>query len=151
MKTNKEQQTKETKSLKEVVYDNRGKIIAGIGIVGCSVLTYMLFKNRNKVIELNTRINILDEDIRVLADDNRTLSEILSEGVLQDAIETTTNKINSRTSKLRILEDVIESREFDKDIIDKITKIKEELKVLIDRREKYTAKLNRCEIKDLVE
>ena len=149
MKTNKEQQTKETKSLKEVVYDNRGKIIAGIGLVGCSVLTYILFKNRNKVVELNTRINILDEDIRVLTDDNRTLSEILSEGVLQDAITTTSNKINSRTSKLRMFEDRLLNG--DLGVENKIQKIKEELEILINRRELYTTKLNKYEIKDLVE
>ena len=151
MKTNKEQQTKETKSLKEVVYDNRGKIIAGIGLVGCSVLTYMLFKNRNKVIELNTRINILDEDIRVLADDNQTLSEILSEGVLQDAITTTLNKIGGRTNKLRMLEEQLKSRPNDDKIIDKITKIKGELDILLKRKDLYTTKLNKFEIKDLVE
>ena len=149
MKTNKEQQTKETKSLKEVVCDNRGKIIAGIGIVGCGILSYMLFKNRNKVIELNTRINILDEDIRVLTDDNRTLSEILSEGVLQDAITTTSNKINSRTSKLRMFEDRLLNG--DLGVENKIQKIKEELEILINRRELYTTKLNKYEIKDLVE
>ena len=149
MKTNKEQQTKETKSLKEVVYDNRGRIIAGIGLVGCGVLTYILFKNKNKVIELNTRINILDEDIRVLADDNQTLSEILSEGVLQDAITTTSNKINSRTSKLRMFEDRLLNG--DLGLENKIQKIKEELEILINRRELYTTKLNKYEIKDLVE
>ena len=169
MKKNQEQQTKERRSMKEVIIDNRGKIIAGVGVVSC-VVSYVILRNKyenemknvtekfgdkmlNKIDELNqykNKVLMLEEDIVDLYEDNKTLSAILSEGVLQDAIETTSNKINSRTSKLRILEDIVKDNPKE-DIIDKIYKVKEELEVLSSRKGLYETKLKCYEIKDLVD
>lgn len=93
---------------------------------------------------------MLEEEIADLREDNQTLSAILSEGVLQDAITATSNKINSRLSKLRILEDKIIIRN-KKDIIDKINQIKVDLEILTKRKDLYETKLHRYEIKDLVD
>lgn len=168
MKSNHEQQTKEHKSIKEVVMENRGKIIAGISIIGCGVCCVML-KNKyekeiknvtdkfgdkmlKKIEELNhykTKVLILEDDIIDLYEDNQTLSAILSEGVLQDAITTTSNKINSRTSKLRMYEDRLLNG--DLKVEEKIQKIKGDLEILFKRKDLYETKLHQYEIKDLVD
>lgn len=170
MKKNQEQQTKERRSMKEVIIDNRGKIIAGVGVVSC-VVSYVILRNKyenemknvtekfgdkmlNKIDELNqykNKVLMLEEDIVDLYEDNKTLSAILSEGVLQDAIETTSNKINSRTSKLRILEDRLTITPNDEEKFKLIEKIREELEVLTSRKDLYETKLKRYEIKDLVD
>ena len=136
-------ETKERKSLKEVVYDNRGKIIAGIAIIGCGVC-YVLVSNKYK-----DELKYLKDNIADLYEDNHTLSAILSEGALQDAITTTSNKINSRKSKLRMYEDRLLNG--DLNVKDYIDKIKGEMEILIKRKDLYETKLHDYEIKDLVD
>ena len=77
--------------------------------------------------------------------------EILSEGVLQDAITTTNNKINGRKQQLRILEDLIKRNPNNDEPIKKSLKIKGELDVLFERLNKYTKKLYLYEIKDVID
>lgn len=143
MKKEQVNETKERKSLKEVVYDNRGKIIAGIAIIGCGVC-YVLGSNKYK-----GELKCLKDDIIDLYEDNHTLSAILSEGVLQDAITTTSNKINSRKNKLRMYEDRLTNG--DLNVKDYIDKIKEEVEILIKRKDLYETKLHNYEIKELVD
>lgn len=142
---------KKERSLKEVVYENRGKIIAGVSLIACGVLSYVVFKNKSKINLLEDAVESLESDILDLTADNATLSSILSEGVLQDAITTTSNKINSRVSRLNLLEDKIKSRPDDESMVQKITKIKEDIEILLTRKDLYESKLHNYEIKDLIE
>ena len=130
MKTNQVNETKERKSFKEVVKESKWKILAGT----------------------TTVVSVVAVGVAVVAlKDNRSMFEILSEGVLQDAISTTQNKINRRVSALRINQDLLKTRPNDKDIITKIEKIKGELEVLFKRLNKYTKKLHLYEIKDIID
>lgn len=130
MKTNQVNETKERKSFKEVVKESKRKILAGT----------------------TTVVSVVAIGVTVVAlKDSRTLYEIVSEGVLQDAITTTNNKINGRKQQLRILEDLIKRNPNDDGLIKKSLKIKGELDVLFKRLNKYTKKLYLYEIKDVID
>ena len=168
---NQEQEIKEKKSFTEVLMDNRGKIIASMAIIGCGVCYIMGTKTgKNKLNDAIDKINksadiiadkakeinrlkakcaVLEDDIIDLYEDNQTLSSILSEGVLQDAIQTTCNKINSRLNNIKSLELRLISRPNDETIIKKIKEVKRDVEILIKRKDLYTTKLNMYEIKDL--
>ena len=168
---NQEQEIKEKKSFTEVLMDNRGKIIASMAIVGCGVCYIMGTKTgKNKLNDVIDKLNksadiiadkakeinrlkakcaVLEDDIIDLYEDNQTLSSILSEGVLQDAIRTTCNKINSRLNNIKSLELKLISCPKDETIIKKIEEVKRDVDILIKRKDLYTTKLNIYEIKDL--
>lgn len=130
MKTNQVNETKERKSFKEVVKESKWKILAGT----------------------TTVVSVVAIGVTVVAlKDNKTMFEILSEGVLQDAITTTNNKINGRKQQLRILEDLIKRNPNNDEPIKKSLKIKGELDVLFERLNKYTKKLYLYEIKDVID
>ena len=130
MKTNQVNETKERKSFKEVVKESKWKILAGT----------------------TTVVSVVAVGVAVVAlKDNTTMFEILSEGVLQDAITTTNNKINGRKQQLRILEDLIKRNPNDDGLIKKSLKIKGELDVLFKRLSKYTKKLYLYEIEDVTD
>ena len=130
MKTNQVNETKERKSFKEVVKESKWKILAGT----------------------TTVVSVVAIGVTAVAlKDNRTMFEILSEGVLQDAITTTNNKINGRKQQLRILEDLIKRNPNDDGLIKKSLKIKGELDVLFKRLSKYTNKLYLYEIEDVTD
>ena len=130
MKTNQVNETKERKSFKEVVKESKWKILAGT----------------------TTVVSVVAIGVTVVAlKDNKTMFEILSEGVLQDAITTTNNKINGRKQQLRILEDLINRNPNDEGLIKKSLKIKGELEVLFKRLNKYTKKLYLYEIEDITD
>lgn len=122
--------TKEEKSFKEVVSENKWKIVAGVSVV----------------------VSVASVGIGLMAaKDNKTMYSILSEGVLQDAIITTNNKINSRKHKLRVLEDLIAQNPKDITLIKKADKIRGELTVLVRRLGVYNSKLNLYEVKDIID
>lgn len=168
---NQEQEIKEKKSFTEVLMDNRGKIIASMAIIGCGVCYIMGTKTgKNKLNDVIDKLNksadiiadkakeinrlkakcaVLEDDIIDLYEDNQTLSSILSEGVLQDAIRTTCNKINSRLNNIKSLELKLISCPNDETIIKKIEEVKRDVDILIKRKDLYTTKLNMYEIKDL--
>ena len=168
---NQEQEIKEKRSFTEVLMDNRGKIIASMAIIGCGVCYIMGTKTgKNKINDVIDKLNksadiiadkakeinrlkakcaVLEDDIIDLYEDNQTLSSILSEGVLQDAIRTTCNKINSRLNNIKSLELKLISRPNDETIIKKIEEVKRDVDILIKRKDLYTTKLNMYEIKDL--
>ena len=130
MKTNQVNETKERKSFMEVVKESKWKILAGT----------------------TTVVSVVAIGVTVVAlKDNTTMFEILSEGVLQDAITTTNNKINGRKQQLRILEDLIKRNPNDDGLIKKSLKIKGELDVLFKRLSKYTKKLYLYEIEDVTD
>lgn len=86
----------EKRSIKEVVIDNRGKIIAGASAVVIGALGYIIYKERLDYNQLSIRLREAHEKADILA-------EALSEGVFEEAIATTTRKINSRKDRLNYL------------------------------------------------
>lgn len=101
------------KSIKDVVVDHRGKIIAGAGIISTGALSIMLYK-------INGRVKILEAAV--------------TEGVLEEAIATTTRKLNSRKDRLEYLlngSNVEKAKEM-------ISKLEKEIKVLTKRRDTFS-------------
>lgn len=156
MRNNKSKQ-KERKSIKETMIENRGKIIAGVGVLCCGAC-YIIASNRYQTELKEVTKDLIDkvkeiDELKIknmmLEEDVQTLSAILSEGALQDAITTTSNKINSRLSKLRMYEERVLNG--DLKVKEKIQKIKGDLDILFKRKDLYETKLYKYEIKDLVE
>ena len=107
-------ETKERKSLKERVADNKGKILAGAGLVAIGVLTYCGYKECENIKELceilkyqgelnkaqgklnNTIVNVTEKEI-----DHMLLTRrIAEEGALEEAIKSVNKKIDYRVKKL---------------------------------------------------
>ena len=114
----------EKKSIKEVVIDNRGKIIAGASAVVIGALGYIIYKEKLDYNQLSIRLREAHEKTDILA-------EALSEGVFEEAIATTTRKLNSRKDRLNYL--LINRDETDEIVI----KLKGEIKVLARRRDAF--------------
>lgn len=118
----KEQEIKTTdkKSIKEIVMEHRGKIIAGASIISTGALSVLLYKTNvtNKVI--NERVFVLEAAV--------------SEGVLEEAIATTTRKLNSRKDRLEYL---LNSSNIE-NVKEIISKLEMEIGVLTKRRDAFT-------------
>lgn len=102
MKNNLEKKSKEKKSLKEVVIENKHYIFAGIACTSTCVLGYLLFKEVkvNKILK-DDNIKLLRKNCVVhdLKDQVETVQEAMSEGMIQEAIATTARKLNARIDK----------------------------------------------------
>jgi len=88
------------KSFKEVVKENKGKIITGVACTTTLVITGLLIKEKidakvlkesyNELAEVaSSKLNLLNSKVEVI-------HEAMSEGMLQEAIATTTRKFNNR-------------------------------------------------------
>lgn len=93
---------KERKSFKEVVYDNRGKILIGALCITTGTLSYLLFKEvkQNEILKMeNVKLNTENKMVNKFKETVETIQEAMSEGMIQEAIATTTRKLNSRMDK----------------------------------------------------
>lgn len=107
-------EVKERKSLKEMVVENKGKILVGAGIVTVGVLAYMGYKNNENIktvkavlndqFKLNTaqgELNAAVSDITGKEVDHMLLTRrIAEEGALEEAIKSVNRKIEYRVKKL---------------------------------------------------
>lgn len=102
MKNNLEKESKEKKSLKEVVMENKHYIFTGVACASTCVLGYLLFKEVkvNKILK-EDNIKLLRKNCVVhdLKDQVETVQEAMSEGMIQEAIATTARKLNARIDK----------------------------------------------------
>lgn len=73
------------------------KALLGISIVSAGAAGYLLCK-------YNVDTSKLEDDIINLKDRVRILEEVVSEEVLDEAIATTTRKLNYRTDKIKVYE-----------------------------------------------
>lgn len=90
---------KERKSFKEVVYDNRGKILTGALCITTVTLSYLLFKEvkQNEILKIeNVKLNTENKMVNKFKETVETIQEAMSEGMIQEAIATTTRKLNNR-------------------------------------------------------
>ena len=163
--------TKETMSAKEFLKKYKGEIIAGVSLAGAAIGFVVLNKKiKNKLDDIdsftiiktseldelkedNKRLNDSVISIRNMMDmihcDNDVISSALTEGVIQEAIKTTKDKISSRESKLKTLEQKLKKSPEDEGIISNIAAISDEIKTLIDRLSLYEMKVDSYEIKAL--
>ena len=111
---------KERRSLKEVVKDNKTKILMGgmfiVGFASCYILDCKFNMKKN-----NERIS--------------TLYEAASEGLFEEAIATCTRKLNTRMDIISRLEKL---ENLDQQCIDKLMKAKIESGIFQERIDKFT-------------
>lgn len=112
MKNN--ENVKERKSLKEVIVENKGKIIAGASIVTAAAVGVVVYKNVNEIknlkelvdaqIKLNEHQGELNhvslECTKALTDELVKVRDIAKEGALEEAINAVKRKIQYRVTKI---------------------------------------------------
>ena len=103
MKNN--ENVKERKSLKEVVVENKGKIIAGVSIVAAGTLGVVLVKNNKDLLKHISKVEA-KSDLGVIVDNElwekvkTTENIIINSGIIDQARATITRKRDNLTSKL---------------------------------------------------
>ena len=112
MKNN--ENAKERKSLKEVIVENKGKIIAGVSIITATAVGVVAYKNMIDVKELEA---VVDGQIKLneaqsqfnhksvecaqrLTDELVKVRDIAKEGALEEAIAAVKRKIQYRVTKI---------------------------------------------------
>ena len=121
----KEKMNVKINSTKEFIAENKYKILAAtLGVTTC-VLGVALVKS-----EIGKKI--LEGTDHTLKDKVDTLEEALTEGVFEEAIATTTRKIDYKKDKL----DFIASRN-DKGDSQIVSKLKREIEILTERRDAF--------------
>lgn len=112
MKNN--ENVKERKSLKEVIVENKGKIIAGVSIVTAAAVGVVVYKNVNEIKNLK---ELVDAQIKLnehqgefnhvslecaqqLTEELVKVRDIAKEGALEEAINAVKRKIQYRVTKI---------------------------------------------------
>ena len=112
MKNN--ENVKERKSLKEVVVENKGKIIAGVSIVTAAAVSVVVYKNvvdiknLRGVVESQVKLNEAQGDFnkkslecaQYITDELVKVRDIAKEGALEEAINAVKRKIQYRVTKI---------------------------------------------------
>lgn len=127
MKNN--ENVKERKSLKEVVVENKGKIIAGVSIVAAGAVGIVVAKNHKAIVDQLKQIKKVDTKIEV----GHVISEelwrraevtediIVNSGIIDQAKATIIRKKDTLVSKLNCYENMTQLTD---DIVNKITETK---------------------------
>ena len=151
--------SKRFEKTKSFVKEHKYQIIAGTGVVATSVLSILLLKekanNKELLKNLNNRNDILKDCVGDLANENESLRacydevvgdllekveiihEAMSEGMVQEAIATTTRKLNTRLDIIDRFKDNVNLRHNE---LEKFNKAMEEANVF-ERRLKAFNKL----------
>ena len=112
MKNN--ENVKERKSLKEVIVENKGKIIAGVSIVAATAVGVVAYKNvidiknLKGVVESQVKLNEAQGDFNKksiecaqhITDELVKVRDIAKEGALEEAINAVKRKIQYRVTKI---------------------------------------------------
>ena len=112
MKNN--ENVKERKSLKEVIVENKGKIIAGVSIVTATAVGVVVYKNvidiknLKGVVESQVKLNDAQGDFnkkslecaQYITDELVKVRDISKEGALEEAINAGKRKIQYRVTKI---------------------------------------------------
>ena len=112
MKNN--ENVKERKSLKEVIVENKGKIIAGVSIVTATAVGVVVYKNvidiknLKGVVESQVKLNEAQGDFnhkslecaQYITDELVKVRDIAKEGALEEAINAIKRKIQYRVTKI---------------------------------------------------
>ena len=131
MKNN--ENVKERKSFKEVVVENKGKIIAGVSIVTASAVGIVLVKNNKDMMKLLDRTVKVQSavatvsEVNTIANDmlwekvNVTENIIVNSGIIEQARATIIRKRDNLISKLNCLENM---QQLTDDVVNKIAELK---------------------------
>ena len=131
MKNN--ENAKERKSFKEVVVENKGKIIAGVSIVTASAVGIVLVKNNkdmmkllDRTVKVQSAVTTVSE-VNTIANDmlwekvNVTENIIVNSGIIEQARATIIRKRDNLISKLNCLENM---QQLTDDVVNKIAELK---------------------------
>ena len=127
MKNN--ENVKERKSLKEVVVENKGKIIAGVSIVAAGAVGIVVAKNHKAIVDQLKQIKQVDakaEIGHVISEELWHRAEvtediIVNSGIIDQARATIMRKKDTLVSKLNCYENITQLTD---DIVNKITETK---------------------------
>ena len=120
---------KERKSLKEVVVENKGKIIAGVSIVAAGAVGIVVAKNHKAIVDQLKQIKQVDakaEIGHVISEELWHRAEvtediIVNSGIIDQARATIMRKKDTLVSKLNCYENITQLTD---DIVNKITETK---------------------------
>lgn len=118
--------TKDKKSFKEVVYDNRGKIIVIGGVIATATLGVVISKNYNGLAKCLKKTNA-KSDLGLMVDnalwEKVTVTEniINNSGIIDQAKATVTRKRDTLVGKLNCLSNMKQTNDDIKDKISQIT------------------------------
>ena len=144
-------ENQEKKSFKEVLVENKGKILAGVGVTALGVLGVAVYKNsidiknlvgvNTKLVEL-TRLqgdlNEVEREVVKKSVDHMLLTRrIAEEGALQEAIKSVESKIKYRLGRLEgfaksVDPDTLVKKEIYKKELEKLYKDRDMFKELWD-------------------
>ena len=127
MKNN--ENVKEIKSLKEVVVENKGKIIAGVSIVAAGAVGIAVAKNHKAIVDQLKQIKKVDAKAEIGTVINEELWRraevtediIVNSGIIDQARATIIRKKDTLVSKLNCYENMAQLTD---DIVNKITETK---------------------------
>ena len=127
MKNN--ENAKERKSLKEVVVENKGKIIAGVSIVAAGAIGIVVAKNNKAIVDQLKQIKKVDAKADIASVINTELWHraevtediIVNSGIIDQARATIMRKKDTLVSKLNCYENMTQLTD---DIVNKITETK---------------------------
>lgn len=129
-----------------------GKILLAGGLVVAAGAYYMLGKHEKEMKDVladNAALKyFLEEDgkaIAKLTEDNETLMAAASEGLFEEALATTTRKLNSRKDRKEFLL----NQEQTEEVINKLKQLTSEIFVLEVRKERFSKAQALLEIKEL--
>ena len=141
MKNN--ENAKERKSFKEVIVENKGKIIAGVSIVTATAVGVVVYKNvidiknLKGVVESQVKLNEAQgefnhkslECAKYITDELVKVRDIAKEGALEEAIASVKRKIQYRVGKISDLS----NRPLDNDAMISKELYEKELEILKDK------------------
>lgn len=127
----KEKMNVKINSTKEFIAENKDEILVGILLGTLGVTTCVLGA---ALVKSEIGKKILEETDYTLKDKVDTLEEALTEGVFEEAIATTTRKINYKKDRLSFIRNEKDTREFNKQII---SKLEREINILTERRDAF--------------
>ena len=127
MKNN--ENVKERKSLKEVVVENKGKIIAGVSIVAAGAVGIAVAKNHKAIVDQLKQIKKVDakSDLGIMVSKELwekveiTEDIVVNSGIIDQARATIIRKKDTLVSKLNCYENMTQLTD---DIVNKITETK---------------------------
>lgn len=127
MKNN--ENVKERKSLKEVVVENKGKIIAGVSIIAAGTVGIVVAKNHKAIVDQLKQIKKVDAKVEIGNVINTELWQraevtediIVNSGIIDQARATIIRKKDTLVSKLNCYENMTQLTD---DIVNKIAETK---------------------------
>lgn len=131
MKNN--ENAKERKSLKEVVVENKGKIITGVSIAAASAVGIVLIKNNKDIMKLLDKTIKVQSAVTTVSSINTITNDTLWEkvevtenivvnsGIIEQARATIIRKRDNLISKLNCLENM---QQLTDDVVNKIAELK---------------------------